>query len=180
MVETPRGRTARRAWPHAIAGFPLMEILLAIALIGLLSAGLVTVSAHLIGNHTQTPEEVFWSTLQVARRKALNTEREITLNFDTKTKAFLVADGETTESFPVTTTKDLTIDLLAGQASNSAGPVLVGGELVEQRSLDHVTLYPDGTCQPFRVQFRTNGAAHIIAIDPWTCAQVLPRQNDTP
>jgi general secretion pathway protein H len=40
-----------------------------------------------------------------------------------------------------------------------------------------VTLYSDGTCTPFRVQFHSNGAARIIAIDPWTCAEVLEEKK---
>jgi len=55
--------------------------------------------------------------------------------------------------------------------------MLLGGELVETGTMPYVTLYRDGTCTPFRVQFHSSGAARIIAIDPWTCAEVLEEKK---
>ena len=51
-----------------------------------------------------------------------------------------------------------------------------GGSVVETEPLPGgVTFYSDGTCTGFRLQIRLNGGASIIAIDPWTCAPVIPR-----
>ena len=75
-------------------------------------------------------------------------------------------------------TKDLTVDFLAASAGQSA--VLIGGELVSTQTVPAVTFYPDGTCAAFRLQLRAGAAAHVLNIDPWTCAQVLPRQEATP
>jgi general secretion pathway protein H len=55
--------------------------------------------------------------------------------------------------------------------------VLIGGTVVETEPLAAVTFYNDGTCTPFRVQLRANGAAHILSIDPWTCAPVLSKSD---
>jgi hypothetical protein len=43
-----------------------------------------------------------------------------------------------------------------------------------------VTFYDDGTCTPFRVQLRTNAGAHMLTIDPWTCAPVLTKSDAIP
>ena len=51
--------------------------------------------------------------------------------------------------------------------------MLLGGQLVETKTLPYVTFYGDGTCSPFRLQIRTTGEARVIAIDPWTCSLVL-------
>jgi general secretion pathway protein H len=41
-----------------------------------------------------------------------------------------------------------------------------------------VIFYPDGTCSPFRIQFRSTSDAHVLSIDPWTCAQTLtPKES---
>jgi hypothetical protein len=45
--------------------------------------------------------------------------------------------------------------------------------LLETQPVGHVTFYSDGTCTAFRLQIMRNGAAHILSIDPWTCAPVL-------
>jgi len=54
---------------------------------------------------------------------------------------------------------------------------LIGGQLVESERIESVSFYPDGTCAPFRVQFRTTGPAKVIAIDPWTCAAMLLEED---
>jgi prepilin-type N-terminal cleavage/methylation domain-containing protein len=160
-------RTSKRS-----TAFTLIEILLAIALLGILSAAMVSIAPRLTSSKSQTPQEIFWEAARTARRTALKLDIEVQLSFDSKEKAFLVEGGEGVQKFAVPETRDLTIDLL--QARSSGGSILIGGQLVDTQTLPAVSFYPDGTCTPFRVQFRTTGPAHIVAIDPWTCAPVLP------
>jgi general secretion pathway protein H len=155
----------------------LIEILLAVALLGILSAALVSIAPRLASSKSQTPQEIFWEAIRTARRTALKSETEVRLSFDSKEKAFLVEGGAGVQKFAVPETRDLTIDLL--QAQSSGGSVLIGGQLVDTQTLPAVSFYPDGTCTPFRVQFRTTGPAHILAIDPWTCSLVLPEEKKT-
>lgn len=173
----PQAQRRQRCWRRlfgspADSGFTLLEILLAVALLGLLSAALVSGAAHLADGKPQSPEGIFWEASRAARKAALRSQSDATLSFDSKKKEFVVKASGSTQSFPVPATSDLTVDLLQAQAGGSA--VLVGGQLVEMRTIPFVTYYGDGTCLPFRVQFRTTGPAHVIAIDPWTCAPVLP------
>jgi len=162
----------RVRWGTRLRGFTLLEIMLAVALIGLLSAALVSVAVHLADNRPRTAQEIFWEANHAARRTALKTEHEVQLSFDAKEKKFVVADGDATQAFPVPEAHDLTVDFLLAQATG--GSLLIGGQLVDTHTLPAVSFYPDGTCSPFRIQFRvTGGPAHVIAIDPWTCAAVL-------
>jgi hypothetical protein len=179
------------------AAFTLLEILLALGLMALLAAATISVSANLVGPPA-SPEEVFWQALTQARKEALTTQQDIRLAFDSKTKAFLIganvgaktdtdAAAQTDpgtgtqanaggEPFPVAKAGDkLTVDFLPVDKTNSS--VLIGGELLETESIPFVTLYSDGTCTPFRVQFRNGGPASVIAIDPWTCVEVLEEKK---
>jgi prepilin-type N-terminal cleavage/methylation domain-containing protein len=154
-----------------VRAFTLLEILLALALLGLLAAGLVSGASQLMDGRPKSPTEVFWEAARTARRTALKSETETRLSYDSKEKSFLVDDGHSPKSFPVAGGRELTIDLLHAQAGGSS--VLIGGELVDTTTMPFVSFYPDGTCQPFRVQIRGTGPAEILSIDPWTCAPVL-------
>ena len=158
--------------------FTILEILLALALIGLLSGVLISGSVQLIGDKPVSAQDVFWKAVGQARTAALTTEREVRLSFDPKEKSFLLDDGTAPQVLPVPPARELTVDFLPTQASRSS--VLIGGDLVSTQTVPFVTFYTDGTCTPFRAQFRTGGAARVLDIDPWTCAQVLPRLENTP
>lgn len=161
----------------AARGFTLLEILLALAVIGLLAAALTTVSWHLLGDNAKTPEDTFWDASREARKIALKNERETHLSYDEKGKQFAVTDGTTSKTFPLPPIRGLTVDFLAAAQGRSS--VLIGGQLVDTRTIPSVSFYSDGTCQPFRVQFRSGGPAHVIAIDPWTCAEVMKADENT-
>ncbi len=154
------------------AGFTLLEILMALALLALLAVATVSISANLVGNTPVTPKDVFWKALNDARHEALTSQQEVRLSFDDKAKAFVVQNGTASQTFPVTGANDkLTVGFLPAQKTNSS--VLIGGELMETDALPFVTFYADGTCSPFRAQFRSSGPAQLITIDPWTCSEVL-------
>jgi prepilin-type N-terminal cleavage/methylation domain-containing protein len=201
--ERPAGAFAASARAHRgsarppRAAFTLLEILISLALIALLIGATISMAPR--GNDSLTTDDVFWKALTEARKQALTTQQDIRLTFDPKAKAFVIgahigvqtntnastlpgadADGATSadataETFPVSFADKLAVDFLPAGKSNSA--MLIGGDLIETQTMPFVTLYSDGTCTPFRVQFHSNGAARIIAIDPWTCAEVLEEQK---
>lgn len=153
-------------------GFTLLEILLAIAVIGLLATTVIGLSAHLLTAKPSTPDDVFWQACQAARKAALESGRDEVLSFDPKAKAFSVGDGTAAKTFPIpAAADDLAVDFLTTQ--NGASAMLLGGTLVQTQTIPSVTFFGDGTCVPFQVQFRARGAAHVQSIDPWTCARVL-------
>jgi general secretion pathway protein H len=172
--------TSKRGWRNAFGAFTLLEILVTIALIALLSAILIAGAGKVLADRPTTPSDVFRKALSEARRTAVEKNVEVRLSFDAKTKAFVALSDDGTQNYPADTGGDLNVDFLSPQKGGSA--ILVGGELVETQTLPFVTFYPDGTCSPFKVQIRTdNGTASITAIDPWTCAPVLPAdKKETP
>ena len=168
-------QSAIRMSPRA---FTLLEVILAVALLALLAGVLVSGSADLIGDKPVTAEDVFWKATLRARSAALNGEREVRLSFDAKDKVFVLDDGVTPQKLTLPPGRDATFSesrrnfVIAGQAAGNS--ILVGGELMESKPIAYVTFYPDGTCTSFRVQFRSGATARVVAIDPWTCAKILP------
>ena len=170
-------------------GFTLLEILISLALIALLIGATISVSPR--GDAALTTDEVFWKALTEARKQALTTQQDIRLGFDPKAKDFVIgadigaqtSDNAGTQSgtsapaqiIPVQFADKLTVDFLPVGKSTSS--MLIGGEAIETDAMPFVTLYSDGTCTPFRVQFHSSGAARIIALDPWTCAEVLEEKK---
>lgn len=170
-----RQQRGQRSRPRTNA-FTLLEILLALALLGLLSAALISGAAHLVSSRPQSPQEVFWEAARTARRAALNAQHEVTLRFDEKEKSFVLNHADAEQSFPVpAASRELSIDFLRAQVGGSS--VLIGGQLVDTATVTSVSFYGDGTCTPFRIQFRGTSAATILAIDPWTCAPVLTEEK---
>jgi prepilin-type N-terminal cleavage/methylation domain-containing protein len=159
-------------------GFTLIEILLVVALIGLVGWIFIGGSNALMTDKA-SPDDQFWKATAAARKEALEEGRSVIMTFDPKVKAFVLNDGSDKRVLPVNGADDLVIDFHPVQ-SDSSSSVLIGGTLVETEPLAAVTFYNDGTCTPFRVQVRANGAAHILSVDPWTCAQVLSQSDANP
>ena len=166
-IETPKSKTP--------AGFTLLEMLLALALIALLAGALIGGSSALLADKPVSVDDVFWNTVQAARKSALNTQQDMALRYDEKTKSFQLTapDGSAVGAFPLTNPpSDLAVEFLSMQ--RTGGLILLGGSIVETEPLTGgVTFYADGTCTAFRLQIRANGGAHILAIDPWTCSPVI-------
>jgi prepilin-type N-terminal cleavage/methylation domain-containing protein len=160
-------------------GFTLIEILLALALIALLATIFIGGSSALIADQALSPDEQFWKACARARKEALDERKSVILSFDSKNRAFLLNDGDQQNELPLTGPDDLVVDFHPVQ-SDSSSSVLSGGTLVETEPLTSVTFYDDGTCTPFRVQIRSKGGAHMLSIDPWTCAPVLSKSDATP
>jgi len=105
----------------------------------------------------------------------LKGEGEVRLAFDDKAVAFTCDDGGAKKTFPIENpASDLQIDFHANQPAGTANEILIGGVAEESQPIPFVTFYPDGTCSPFHIQFRAHGADHIVTVDPWTCAPMLP------
>ena len=193
------GPMSRPTTTRAALGFTLLEVLLVVAIIGLVASVLISGAGTLIGERAVAPNDVFWRAVQEARKTALKSGHEIRLKWDKEKKRFLLldgtasatvaADGFTREEAALkefalqpAVAADLTIDLLGPASRGGGSTILVGGVLVESRPIAHATFFPDGTCMPFRAQFVRGPGSSILAVDPWTCAAVLtpPDPNATP
>lgn len=158
-------------------GFTLIEVLLVIALIALLGTIFIGGSSALLSDKNPSPDSQFWKACSEARSEALDEGRSVLLSFDPKARGFVLDDGASKRELPFIGADDTEVDFHPPQ-SDSGSAILVGGTVVETDTLSSVTFYDDGTCTPFRAQIRSKLGAHLLSIDPWTCAQVLTK-NDT-
>jgi general secretion pathway protein H len=160
-------------------GFTLIEILLVVALIALLATIFIGGSSALLSDKAPSPDAQFWKACSEARAQALDEGKSVFLSFDPKAKAFVLDDGASKKELPFSDSDDTQVDFHPPQSDTSSS-ILVGGTLVETDTLASVTFYDDGTCTPFRAQIYSRaGGAHLLSIDPWTCAQVLTKNDAT-
>ncbi|MGA2017368.1 MAG: prepilin-type N-terminal cleavage/methylation domain-containing protein [Opitutaceae bacterium] len=160
--------------------FTLVEILLALALVALLGTIFISGTNSLLAERVASPDEQFWTACAQARKEALEEQRTVLMSFDTKSRSFVLSDGAHQRALPVAGPDDLAIDFHPGQSGSGSSSILIGGVLVETQPLASVDFYDDGTCTPFRVQLRTAAGAHMLSVDPWTCAPVLTKTDASP
>lgn len=118
------------------------------------------------------PEAIVLSMLQKVRGEAVETGQIIELTPLPDDAGFLWgADG--VENLPKR--ERLSVRLLRPEVS---GASLIGGQL-EERSVDRVRFFPDGSCDPMRIQVIRGDVRRVYSIDPWTAAP-LPEGGKTP
>lgn len=161
-------------------GFTLIEILLVLAMMALVGAVLLPAAGALFRQGRQvSPADAVADVLQDVRREAVLSGRPVSLRFERGTQQFAwdAATGSPAEaSAKLGGTRalegpEVTIEFLRPAIT---GAVLVGGRVIETNTVDRLTFYPDGTCDPVRIQVRpAHGEAQVLSIDPWTCAPGL-------
>jgi general secretion pathway protein H len=157
--------TARSPWLHYDTGFTLMEILAVLAIIGLVSALLIGSGGEYLRTMARDDAEtVALSAIASARRSAVLHGRQLELRYDEKTHQLDWGDGQ------ATVIGDNEVRLLPPAR---VGAMLIGGREVET-ALARVRFYPDGTCDPFRLEVVREKTSEILGIDPWTCTVLSP------
>ena len=150
------------------AGFTILEILLVVALLGLTSLLFVSGASEWLRAKERTPEDIFWQAVSEARQLALRGDFRVDLRYDEKTKQLQWFQGDQVQSLAW---PGRSLEFLPVQETNT---VLLGGSLVETGRLAVVHFYPDGACDPFRVQLaEADGRRRTLTLDPWTCAPML-------
>lgn len=158
------------AIPPSARGFTLVESLLVLALLVLAATVLLPSAGALFRRtHAGNPEEEVAGILQQARRAAVLSGREVAMRFDARAQRF-VWDA----SAGVRLARDDARMEVGFLRAGTGSSVLIGGQRVETSLQPAMRFFPDGTCDPVRVQLRVaDGAPRILAIDPWTCAPGL-------
>ena len=169
--------TGRLSPGAGAAAFTLVEILLVLALIAVIGTVVTAGIAHVFSEDHPTPDDVFWKACRSAERMATLGESEVSLGFDARERRFVWTSGRETDQAAFDPAGgEIGVQFLEAQAGGSL--ILIAGQVVETQEVPRVTFYPDGTCSAFRVQFRSGDKTWQLAIDPWTCAPVLPRSSE--
>lgn len=172
------GRTRRSSGrlqisPHRAApsrrAFTVLEVILALALLGLVAGLFITGGNDLFRARQRTPADIFWEAVQAARLQAVQEDVVVTMRFDEKNKRLLwhgPAGGERTLDWPGKTLEFLPAD--------SNDTILIGGQLVGTGAVPAVRFHADGTTDRFRVQLTdAEGRVSRLELDPWTAAPVV-------
>ena len=158
------------------SAFTLLEIIVVIALMGMLAAVLSVGASRLLADRPDSPEQIFWGAVGEARKFALTNQSEVRLRFDRESQAFVASTEQGERSFPIQFEGELELNFLGMRKGESS--ILVGGRLIETSPLDSVRFFDDGTCTPFRAQLIVRGQTPLVLeVDPWTCAEIL--RSDT-
>jgi prepilin-type N-terminal cleavage/methylation domain-containing protein len=156
------------------AAFTLLEVLVTIALIALLTGVLVVGTSRLLDDRPKTADELFWTAVGATRHDALFNQHDVRLSIDlTKNEFVALGAGGAERRHPFVEKAVNEFDFLEPSAGGGSTSVLLGGQLVETRTVRFVTFYRDGTCSPFRARLKSRDGTRILEIDPWTCAQML-------
>lgn len=164
------------------SGFTLFELLLTIALIGLLSTMFVwNINSMLKQGEIETLENEFWDAVEIAKRDSVFNRRPYLLRFNEDDLAFEIVSGEEIQTFIVDTSAfggDTDIEVEFQEELPENGSVLIGGRLVTTREIEEVRFFPDGTCTPFGVSLKIADFQSQISIDPWTGAELTPAEEE--
>ena len=167
---------------RSIGGFSLVEIMLVIALIGVLASIFVINFDTLIRqNETDSLEQAFWRASSDARNRAMFERRAQDLRFDTESMGFLVGVGERVKRFPVNTSdwsEKTPVEIVFKQNLSDDSYRLVGGKLITLREIRFVRFFPDGTCMPFVLEIRVGDDLRSIEVDPWSGAELLASEDE--
>lgn len=149
-------------------GFTLLEILLVLLLLGLLGSVLIGGAASLLKSASeQDPEAALLVLFQKVRGEAVASNTVIDLVQLPEDEGFLWGADEV-EALPLVE-GGTRVRLIRAEF---AGASLIGGQL-QETPVDRVRFYPDGSCDPVRVEVRRGEVRRVYAIDPWT-ASPLP------
>ncbi len=126
---------------------------------------LVGGAASLLNNaREQDPESALLAFLQERRGEAVETNQIIEVVQLPEDKGYLWG-AEEIFSLP-TSSVGTRVRLIRAEAG---GASLIGGQL-EETPLEKLRFYPDGSCDPARIEIRRDDARRVLAIDPWTAA----------
>jgi len=164
-----------------LGAFTMLEMLLVLALIGLLSTVAIKGVSGMLSSAPPTPKEVVAQMLAASRRYALSNECTVRMSYSDEKHALEAAadDGTELPEMPLPTGASVqflpvqTTDA-SGGASGSVFDAVAGSGA--SADLPYITFYADGTCSMVKVSVQAAEKPPLnLAIDPWTGGQVLTR-----
>jgi prepilin-type N-terminal cleavage/methylation domain-containing protein len=144
--------------------FTLLEILLVLSLLALLGSVMVGGAVSMLKtNETKDPETSLLKMLQTVRAEAVSTDSIIDVKALPEDKGFSWGAAGLEALPPTPGVKVHLIGAVSGRASLIAGQI-------EEEPIKHLHFYPDGSCDPVRVEVKRGEVRRVYAIDPWTAA----------
>ena len=166
----------------SISGFSMIEILLVIALIGVLaSIFVINFDALIRQNESDSLEQAFWKASSEARNFAMFERRVQDLRYDPESLAYLVGAVDTVKRYAVDTSDwsdEKQVEVLFKQNLSDDSYRLIGGKLITLREIPLVRFFPDGTCMPFILEIRVDEDLRSIEVDPWSGAELLASEDE--
>ncbi len=163
------GRGDPASHSRGARAFTVLEVILAIALLGLVAGLFISGGNDLFRSRQRTPVDIFWEAVQAARLQAVQEDVVVTMRFDEKNQRLLwhgPAGGERSLAWP-----GKNLEFLPAEADDT---VLIGGQLVGTGAIPAVRFHADGTTDRFRVQLTdAEGRVSRLELDPWTAAPVV-------
>ncbi len=159
-----------------LGGFTLIEIMLTIALLGLLTSVFVlNISSMLRDTEIRSLENEYWRAVDAARSNSVYQQKPYTLEWLPEEATFVVSSSGETERFELDTSDfgGAEVGALFEEIAPENSYVLIRGELVAKREVARVVFYPDGTCTPYTVELRVGDYVNRFQMDPWTGAQLV-------
>jgi len=167
--------------------FTLLEVLLVVALIGLLSGVLVTGLTRMLNPPPDSPAQAFWRAARAARKHALENATQVRLSYNADDGAFEAVAEDGTALDPIRPPAGTRVEFLAGIVPPTLSSTGVNGTVnrlfsgvldAADAPTDSVTFFSDGTSSLYRVRIQASlsGAdtiTSIIEVDPWTCSPML-------
>ena len=148
--------------------FTLLEVVLVIALLGVLGGLFISGGSELFRARERTATDVFWQAVQAARLQAVQEDVTVELRFDEKNLQVVWTTAVTTHELDWPGKK---LEFLPVGQNDF---VLLGGQLVGTGGPAMVRFYADGGMDRFRAQLTdAGGNVTRLDLDPWTCAPVL-------
>jgi Tfp pilus assembly protein FimT len=158
----------RPAFRPACRAFTVLEIIMAIALLGLVAGLFITGGSELFRARERTAADIFWQAVQAARLQAVQEDATVLLRFDEKKRRVIWNSAAAAHEldWPGKNLEFLPVD--------RNDTILLGGQLVGTGGMPVVRFYADGGVDRFRAQL-TDAAGRItrLDLDSWTCAPVL-------
>ncbi len=155
------------------AAFTLVEVLVMVALLGVVATVFMARSADLFRANDPRADDAFWQAVTAARQLALDSNQIVVLRYDAE-KHLLKWVGESVPGSTVAYSGKQ-LQLLA---TNVQGAILLGGVLTETDPLKFVRFYPDGACDGFRAQLvDKDDKRMLLTVDQWTCAPIVTAAN---
>lgn len=146
-------------------GFTLIEVVLVLMLIAMLGSVLIGGAMSILkSTKEEDPEAALLTLMQKLRGEAVESGQMVEMVQLADDKGFLWG-AEGVETLPLREGGPR-VRLIKPEFG---GASLIAGQM-EETPLERMRFYPDGSCDPARVQVRKGDTRRVFAIDPWTAA----------